>query len=105
MDSTLWILYALFLLNADGNRYVVEGTTFKDKNECITQTVNNINHLATSLGIRLDILYGQYKWEPLEIGCVDKNGDPNERTVIIKEDWEEKDGEIIIRKKLHGVTL
>jgi NADPH-dependent 7-cyano-7-deazaguanine reductase QueF-like protein len=90
-------------MNADGQKYVFEGAEFSSKEACIYHTSENINKLTIGLMSRLNTIYGEGTWTPLEIGCVDKNGNPNKRVPILKEDWKIEDGKIILKNKNKGV--
>jgi len=106
MNTALWVLYSLFLLDADGKRYVYEGTNFSSKVECVQHTKTNLRKLTTDLYNRLDRLYGENSWGVLEIGCVNKNGDKNQRAPVVQVPWTiDEDGNIKIGEKLKGTLL
>jgi hypothetical protein len=48
---------------------------------------------------RLNNQYGEKKWKPLEIGCVEVGGNPNERIVLVLDKWKMLDGQIIIESE------
>jgi hypothetical protein len=79
----MWMLYSLFIITADGEKYVLEGTNFYDKQQCLSYAQTNITELSSKLITHLDGIYGQNKYTTLEIGCVEKDGDPMKRVPIV----------------------
>ena len=85
METAMWMIYSLFILSADANdRHVIESTTFNSSEKCVQFTRTNIDFLSKGLIKRLNNQYGEKKWKPLEIGCVEVGGNPNERIVLNK---------------------
>ncbi|HAW03085.1 MAG TPA: hypothetical protein DCW83_00280 [Saprospirales bacterium] len=100
METAMWMIYSLFILSADANdRHVIEGTTFNSSEKCVQFTRTNIDFLSKGLIERLNRQYGIKKWKPLEIGCVEVGGNPNERIVLVLDKWKMLDGQIIIESE------
>lgn len=96
MGNGVWMLYSLFLLVEPNERLVFEGTQYHSKAQCVQMTTQNIVELSQSLISKLNNTYGENTWKALEIGCVEKDGDPMKRVPIINKNIEKKlEGEMV----------
>ena len=96
MGSGVWMLYSLFLLVEPNERFIFEGTQYQSKAQCVQMTTQNIVKLSQSLILQLNNEYGKNTWKALEIGCVEKGGDPMKRVPIINKHKEKKpEGEMV----------
>lgn len=87
MNTSVWMLYSLFLLVEPNERLVFEGMHFQSKSQCIYVTKQNILQISKLLVSSLNSMYGENSWETLEIGCVEKDGDPKKRIPIINKNY------------------
>ncbi len=78
----IWMLYSLFALDVNGERFVFEGKEFYSKQECISFSTKNITDLNKALTYRLDYIYGKNSYVVLELGCVQKDN-PMGRKIIL----------------------
>ena len=96
VGNGVWMLYSLFLLVEPNERLVFEGTQYHSKAQCVQMTTQNIVKLSRSLITELNSIYGENTWKALEIGCVEKGGDPMKRVPIINKNKEKKpEGEMV----------
>jgi len=79
----MWMLYSLFFIVETDERLILEGKNFSNKEQCLYYTQNNIVDLSSKLVIHLDDMYGQGTYTTLEIGCVEKDGDPSNRVPVV----------------------
>jgi len=75
MDFPIWILYSLFILTSDGERYVSQASQFDNRNECIAYAKKYSIELSDAWQAALDREHGVDNYFALEMGCVprDKN--------------------------------
>jgi len=96
VGNGVWMLYSLFLLVEPNERFIFEGTQYQSKAQCVQMTTQNILKLSQSLVTKLNNTYGENTWKALEIGCVEKGGDPMNRVPIINKNKEKKPEGIMI---------
>jgi len=101
MDYPIWIIYTLFVLASDGERYVSQASKFDNRNECLAYTRKYSMELSDAWQIRLDREHGEDGYVALEMGCVprDKNNKEfaDKRVPVIAIPWSmpQKAGELL----------